>query len=67
MRHVTGQVLMLDIETYYLFTYDQQRLYTSLGWERLEDRKHCGQDITVMKWTAPRDDGPIVNGWWRTG
>ena len=66
VRHVTGQVLMLDIETYYLFTYDQQQLYASLGWERLDESENQGLPITIMKWTAPQDDAPIVNGQWRT-
>jgi GNAT superfamily N-acetyltransferase len=39
----------LDVETLYLFTPDQMRLYASLGWVEQEKVVHHGETETIMR------------------
>ena len=40
---------LLGIQTLYLITHDQQRLYEKLGWFAIEDVQYRGETVTVMK------------------
>ncbi|RMF09823.1 MAG: N-acetyltransferase [Candidatus Neomarinimicrobiota bacterium] len=49
MERVTTQAFRLGYERLYLFTWDQERLYRSLGWETMETAPYRGDRIVIMR------------------
>ena len=48
VRRVVEEAARLEVETLYLFTLDQEKLYGELGWSLLERTEHNGFPITIM-------------------
>ena len=44
----TEEARLLGVSKLYLYTFDQQRLYTRLGWSALEDASYAGRMGTIM-------------------
>ena len=49
VRRIVEEATSLGHRTLYLFTLDQEKLYASLGWSRLEETELEGHRITIMK------------------
>jgi len=48
VERVVEEARTLGIETLYLFTWDQERLYARLGWAVLERTEYKGERIVIM-------------------
>jgi len=48
VNRVVEEARALDVETLYLFTWDQERLYARLGWSVLERTEYKGERIVIM-------------------
>ena len=48
VRRVMEEARRLEVETLYLFTLDQEKFYTELGWSLLERGEYQGFAIAVM-------------------
>lgn len=49
VRRVEEEARAAGIETFYLYTPDQQALYRRLGWEDRETLHYRGEEVTVMR------------------
>jgi GNAT superfamily N-acetyltransferase len=48
VNRVIEEARALSVETLYLFTWDQERLYAGLGWSVLERTEYKGERIVIM-------------------
>lgn len=48
VNRVVEEAQALSVETLYLFTWDQERLYARLGWSVLERTEYKGEHIVIM-------------------
>jgi N-acetylglutamate synthase-like GNAT family acetyltransferase len=49
VRRLVEKARELGVETLYLYTPDQDRLYTSLGWETVERLEYRDEEVVLMK------------------
>lgn len=49
VRHVMVEARTAGFKTLYLYTPDQERFYTSLGWKTVVREPYLGVDVTVMR------------------
>jgi GNAT superfamily N-acetyltransferase len=47
-ERVTHEARSLGFDTLYLFTFDQERFYSRLGWKLLDRGEHRGAPVTIM-------------------
>ena len=48
VQHVMMQAKQRDIETLYLFTADNEKFYSRLGWNRIKRERYHGAEISIM-------------------
>ena len=49
VRRLVARARELGVETLYLYTPDQDRLYASLGWELVERLEYRDEEVVLMK------------------
>ena len=48
MNHVENQAKTNGIKNAYLFTPNKQKMYSRLGWRRIEELEYLGNSVTIM-------------------
>ncbi len=50
MKALVKQAGLLGYEKLFLFTWDQEKLYSSLGWKKVGKSTFHGSEIVIMEW-----------------